>query len=669
MILLLLWACGGGEVTETGSPSTPSVALAQAGPDVSGEVGAEIAFDGSGSQGVAFSWDFGDGQTAQGATVTHVYDQPGNYTAVLVATGEDGGWKADSVLAVAYLPAMETPPSSSSTLALEQGVLWAVTPEAGLLARIEADQVAEIPVCGTPRAVAADGDRVAVACDDDAVHVFDADGAWLDATNFSSGSHPVAVTLRNGVPTVALAGRGALWRYGEDIAEVPDPRCLAESNLVWASRHRSIDQVGLLGGTGATHTLAFDPGPDSDTTIRGVPNLLEHLLLSPDGGWLYSTGSLMNTARGVFRDGQPLTHETAVRAVVIAVDPATGQERFRRQLDDHGMAGAMALSPLGNILWVALPTMRSVVALDAYTGDVVNSVQDAGNGIRGLQVSADGTELYVHAWLDRAVRSYNIETSLPQLQQTWTTVQSEPLTAQVLRGKQLFWDASDLRMANDGYLTCAVCHPDGEHDGVTWDFTDRGEGLRNTTSLLGRGGTDQGRVHWSGNFDEIQDFEHDIRGAFGGTGFLSDAQWQVPGVAETLGTPKAGLSEDLDAMAAYVASLTETPRAPTTTTPEGALAFAAAGCDDCHSGAHYTDSSVDAPVRHDVGTFGPGSGQRLGGTLDGLDTPTLVGAWQTGPWLHDGSASTLVEAIERHDSAQGLDAAQVALIAGFVEAL
>ena len=73
-------------------------------------------------------------------------------------------------------------------------------------------------------------------------------------------------------------------------------------------------------------------------------------------------------------------------------------------------------------------------------------------------------------------------------------------------------------------MSCATCHLDGGHDGRVWDFTGRGEGLRNTATLHGRGGTAHGNVHWTANFDEIQDFENDMRGAFGGSGFLSDAR-------------------------------------------------------------------------------------------------------------------------------------------------
>src|SRR5439155_24751590 len=95
-------------------------------------------------------------------------------------------------------------------------------------------------------------------------------------------------------------------------------------------------------------------------------------------------------------------------------------------------------------------------------------------------------------------------------------VQTELLSPQVLLGKQIFYNAADARMSRDKYLSCAACHIDGDSDGRVWDFTDRGEGLRNTIALTGHPGIRQGPVHWSANFDEIQDFEGDIRYAFEG---------------------------------------------------------------------------------------------------------------------------------------------------------
>ena len=74
-------------------------------------------------------------------------------------------------------------------------------------------------------------------------------------------------------------------------------------------------------------------------------------------------------------------------------------------------------------------------------------------------------------------------------------------------GKKLFYDAADSRLARDSYMSCASCHKEGKHDGRVWDMTQFGEGLRNTTSLLGKGNPAHGMFHWTGNFDEIQDFE------------------------------------------------------------------------------------------------------------------------------------------------------------------
>ena len=125
---------------------------------------------------------------------------------------------------------------------------------------------------------------------------------------------------------------------------------------------------------------------------------------------------------------------------------------------------------------------------------------------------------------------------------------------QVLVGKQLFYDANDTRLARDAYMSCASCHNDGGHDGRVWDLTGMGEGLRNTINLRGPAAA-HGRLHWTANFDEVQDFEGQIRALAGGTGLMSDAAFNTGTRNQPLGDPKAGVSADLDALAAYVASL------------------------------------------------------------------------------------------------------------------
>jgi mono/diheme cytochrome c family protein len=234
---------------------------------------------------------------------------------------------------------------------------------------------------------------------------------------------------------------------------------------------------------------------------------------------------------------------------------------------------------------------------------------------------------------------------------TIKAVAVETMSAQVLKGKQIFYNANDLRMSQDGYISCVACHMDGGSDERIWDFTHLGEGLRNTTSLLGRRGMGHGRVHWSANFDEIQDFEHAIRGSFNGTGFMADADFNSGTRNTPLGDKKAGVSADLDALAAYVSSLTTIHPSPDraadgTLTAEaraGKMLFGQLDCASCHSGRDFTDSA--AGILHDVGTIKATSGKRLGQTLTGIDTQTLRGIWDTAPYLHDGSAATLMDVL------------------------
>jgi len=256
--------------------------------------------------------------------------------------------------------------------------------------------------------------------------------------------------------------------------------------------------------------------------------------------------------------------------------------------------------------------------------------------------------------VDRAIVAYDVgdASQLPTEVQRIPTLTDEPLSDDVLAGKILFHDAADPRIGKDGYISCASCHPDGRDDGQTWDFTDRGEGLRNTITLEGRGGTDMGRLHWTGNFDEVQDFEVVLRHSFGGAGLMDDSDWNDEAVQASLGDPKAGRSEALDQLAAYVHSLTTTPESPYGE-PEGGFAlFQGLGCPSCHEPSTlYTDSTRSDHPLHDIGSQGPGTGQRLGLAFDGsFDTPTLLGVHATGPYLHDGSEPTLAGAIGAHEN-------------------
>ena len=389
-----------------------------------------------------------------------------------------------------------------------------------------------------------------------------------------------------------------------------------------------------------------------------MPNYLRQVVISPDGASAIVPSKKDNVLRGGARDGLALTFETSVRTIVSRLDLTNNVELLEQRLDfnNRALGLAAAYSPLGDYFFVAMLGGGGISMVDTYNGNAVAGLLKVAIAPDGLALDGAG-RLFVHGFLSRDVIVIDASAALagtafelPIVAEV-ATIETEKLAPAVLSGKKIFYDASDPRMTQHGYICCASCHLDGFEDGRVWDFTDRGEGLRNTTSLLGKRGIGQGRLHWSANFDEVQDFEHDIRNAFNGTGFMSDADFMTGTRNTTLGDPKAGVSRELDDLSAYVTSLDRVRPSPFRA-PDGGLTadgqagreiFAKAGCAECHSGPDLTDSS--AGVLHNVGTLRPTSGKRLNGALEGIDTPTLRGIWATAPYLHDGSAATLLDVV------------------------
>jgi cytochrome c peroxidase len=124
---------------------------------------------------------------------------------------------------------------------------------------------------------------------------------------------------------------------------------------------------------------------------------------------------------------------------------------------------------------------------------------------------------------------------------------------------------------------------------------------------------------------------------------------------------------ELDALAAFVDSLRpiSSPRrtpdgALTTSAMSGAAVFQAAGCTSCHApAARFTDRQL-----HDVGTGAAVLGVR---EIEGprFKTPSLRELWLTAPYLHDGRAATLRDAIAMH-ALTALSAAQLADLDAFL---
>jgi large repetitive protein len=649
-------------------------------------------------------------QSSKTNTVSHVYTKSGRYFLTVRATDSAGNSAskdfAVTVMDQSTVQSIQKGQQSSSSIIydLTDKSIWVVNPDNDSLSKISSESGAsiEFPIedkCH-PTSLALDKNRsIWVACQKtDKIVSISQNGTVLKKIDTGYGSTPfgIASSPDGSFLYATLYGKGSLISINADANTVTNslrlgetPRAIAvtsDNRRLLITRHISTDDNGVVwdvannqGALTLSRTIFLKEDKESirrENLGMGVPNYLSSIVIHPSGRKAYVTAKKDDVNHGLFLSGEDLVSDHTVRAMIAEIDLTTNQESIytRFDIDNSDSPSALAFSPFGDYLLVALQGNSILAAFDLLATDrTPNSItptrssakyKTLGIAPQGAVVDTTTMRAFVNNFMSRNVgvfplRRFFINGDVDVASTQFVAVQpsKEKLSPSVLLGKQVFYDAMNEkpdgsqknRMSAEGYISCATCHIDGGHDGRTWDFTGRGEGMRNTTDLRGRSGMGHGRVHWSGNFDEIQDFENDIRNAFGGAGFLSDNDFI--NTQDTLGRPKKGLSKELDALAEYVTSLNNSslPRSPYRN-PDGSMTqkgilgqavFSAQGCQSCHSGSSFTESTLSNPILRDVGTITAASGKRLNQQLTGIDTPTLLGIWNTAPYLHDGSARTL----------------------------
>jgi len=680
--------------------------------------------------GVQFSWNFGDGSTetawSSTAAASKAHANPGSYIVTLSVRDNAGGLISRSFVQTVYLAATANGPTASTNLLLETPAsgnarLWVVNQDNNSVTAFDAvtrAKLGEVTVGLAPRAIARAANGLLWVTNHRGASISVIDPASRTVTRtiaLPRASQPFGVTMS---PTaaqafVALSATGQLLKFdttnytqtaslsvGPNVRHVSvsgdganvyvsrfiTPSLPGEGTATVSTPATAGGEVLQVGAAAMTLTrtmiLAHSERADTENQGRGIPNYLGAATISPDGTQAYVPGKLDNIKRGTLRDGAALNFQNTVRAassrLVLTGTGANTEDLARRvDHDNASMTSAVAYDRRGTLLFAALETSREVAVVDAHSGIQLMRF-DTGRAPQGLALSGDGNTLFVNNFMDRSVGVYDLRPLLQQglysvpLLVTLPAVAAEALPPQVLVGKQFFYDARDTRLARDRYMSCASCHNDGGQDGRTWDLSHAGEGLRNTISLRGRAGVaSQGKLHWSANFDEVQDFEGQIRALAGGTGLMSDTQFNTGTRNQPLGNAKAGVSADLDALAAYVTSLASFDASPQRNTDGTLTSTAVAGkavfqaqCLACHGGSAFGSSSANSSLQN-IGTLKPSSGQRLGGTLSGIDPPTLRDVWATAPYLHDGSAATLSAAVGAHTNI-GLTATQLAQVVAYV---
>ncbi|MBC8194167.1 MAG: beta-propeller fold lactonase family protein [Acidimicrobiia bacterium] len=360
--------------------------------------------------------------------------------------------------------------------------------------------------------------------------------------------------------------------------------------------------------TGDLSVIALDNRSVTAVITTGPENnASRHVALHPDGRRAYLPLMRSRTSNA------DLDFETTIMPRVPVVDLEKEQVITRELLgldavdQPVNMPSAVAFSPDGEIAYVVNAGSNDISVIDLDLGFGVGHIE-VGTNPRGIVVSKDGSTAYVHNVLSDDISVVDL-TTLEEIRRIKVT--TSPLPPDVLAGKILFNGSFRTEMARDQWITCASCHLDGDIDGRTWPFDD---GPRNTPPVRGLAATFP--FHWSGDRVDLFDFQKTIIDIQAGTG-LSD--------------------EENEQLAAFL-GFREVPPSPfPVEDTRGAKVFDEAGCATCHADSSFTDG-----LRHDMGTAdGP---DETKGPM--IDTPTLLGLFDTPPYLHDGSAPTLRDVFE-----------------------
>lgn len=516
---------------------------------------------------------------------------------------------------------------------------------------------AELPVGNRPAgiAVSPDGRHIAVAeYGDDSIR-------WLDAQTLDT----LSVECVDDRP------------YG--LAFTPDGERLLVTHLlsgaVTVLHNRPHTAYLPLLSTGSPTALvaanATVPAEVSPQRIPTWPNVAPApaVVINGNGDRAYLPQTMANGL------GLNLTFDTSVFPKVSVINLATDQHQTSEHISlpetdqPVGLPWDVALAKQGRELWVVNSASNDVSVLDlsvpAQPARIANvPVQD---NPRGIAISPDGLTAYVSNTLAGTVSV--IDTATYTITKTIRTT-TIPLPPTMLRGKKLFHSSARPDLARARWISCNTCHIEGEHDGRTWLLQYTGEIptgqqpviRRNTTSLLGM--VETYPLRWSAEWDESADSEFSVRFEQFGAGLIQGD------MHDTLGPPNQGRSYDLDCLATYIDSLLVPARVRALDQAElrGKAIFESSetGCTDCHPAPLYTDLKT-----HDVGTadgpdewFGPQ-----------IDTPTLRFLYDSAPYLHDGSAATVLDVltthnpIDKHGSTTQLDGEELDDLAAFLLAL
>lgn len=306
-----------------------------------------------------------------------------------------------------------------------------------------------------------------------------------------------------------------------------------------------------------------------------------------------------------------------------------------------------------NSVWHAIakdPSKRALLANDLaalYTCGAIRRSDIKAQGPRGLTVAPDGKTLAVASYFSGDVVFLDAATLTLSGS---VTLGVQPLATPERLGERYYYDA---KHSFQNWLSCASCHPETRADGLNWDLLNDGIGNpKNTKSHVFSAQTPP--VMISGVRPDMETAAE--------KGFMF-AHFKVAS-PEVMDSVRAYLrafrpdpspyldfrnGEEMDCKVCHVDGRSGKKRPDGHRSIEGSLTRGAkrgmalfydkaVGCATCHSGPLFTNMKMyDTGTRHELDR------------RDDWDTPTLHELWRSAPYLHDGSAPTMMDVLTTHN--------------------
>ena len=450
-----------------------------------------------------FRFIFGDGSEptpwSVSTSTNHTYAEVGHYRAMVQVRDPSGVTASANLIVTVANPISGTPPTHSSQIVVDESArrVYTVNPDNNTVAVIHADNhnlIREIPVSADPRTLALDNNGLlwVTGHDADRIDIVDpSNGSLVDQIDLDYGSAPFGVVFSPDRSTayVSLTGSGKLLRFNPttrsqtgSIDLGPTPRALAVdgnhsrilvTRFISAAYHGEVWDVSSSSFSLArTFYLSQKIAADNSGDGAGVPNYLASITITPDNRSAFITTVKTNTNKGVhFGEGSLNDPDNTTRTELMSLDLVSNQPRIenadRIDLDNSDSVSSIDFTPLGDYLLLTNQGTNDVMILDSfripYSLGLGSMVARIGVDLapQGLVVDRSGEQVFVKNFMSRSVSVFSIARLLARGDTSFTvnqidTVQNELLAPQVLLGKQVFYNAADRRMSEEGYISCAT---------------------------------------------------------------------------------------------------------------------------------------------------------------------------------------------------------------------